>query len=119
MSKKATRRAARQAFPSVATTGRRRDSIRGDRRSPAGKKRTTGGRQALRPPSWKRAVIQGIILAILYFVVIRFLWKQEGTTTASSLVVAVMSFVLFAGVAYLVDRFTYQRRLRKLKNPTK
>jgi len=78
-----------------------------------------GTRQTVRPPSLKRAVIQGVILAVLYFILIRFIWKDPGATTATYVIVPLVGFFMFTGVAYAVDRFTYQRRLRKLKGSSK
>jgi VIT1/CCC1 family predicted Fe2+/Mn2+ transporter len=123
MSKKETRRAARQAFPGGAPQVRRRDNIRGTKPQAVSKKSSSksrgGTRQTLRPPSLKRAVIQGVILAVLYFVLIRFIWKDPGATTATYVIVPLVGFFMFTGVAYAVDRFTYQRRLRKLKGSSK
>lgn len=123
MSKKATRRAARQAFPQA------RPSAAGPKRgrSGAGQSGRTkaGGARPLRPPSWKRAAIQGAVLAILYFVVIQYVWVPKdaaGNRTANvyaSLLVAVVGFIAYTCIAYLVDRFTYNRRLRKLKGSGK
>jgi len=122
MSKKETRRAARQAFPGGPPQERRRDNIRGTKPQPVSKKRQGrggGARQNLRQPSLKRAVIQGAILAVLYFILIRFIWKDPGANWTTYIVVPLVGFVIFTGVAYGVDKFTYQRRLRKLKGSSK
>lgn len=119
MSKKQTRRAARQAFPGGATPpARRRDTIRGDRPRQAKKKRPSsgsGGRPALRPPTLRRAVIQGAVLAVLYFIVIRFIWRQEGSSTSTYIIFPVAGFIIYTAIAYGIDKLTYERRLRKLK----
>jgi hypothetical protein len=131
MSKKETRRAARQAFPKATTAPRGRVGARprGARtvsRSPGGTRNRTPARPALRPPTLKRAAIQGAILAVLYFIVVQFLWVQKDPVTgqkhaniAISLIVSVAGFVVYTGIAYAIDRFTYQRRLRKLKGSSK
>lgn len=106
---------------------RRRDNIRGTKPQAVSKKSSSaarggargGTRQTVRPPSLKRAVIQGVILAVLYFILIRFIWKDPGATTATYVIVPLVGFFMFTGVAYAVDRFTYQRRLRKLKGSSK
>jgi Flp pilus assembly protein TadB len=65
------------------------------------------------------------VLAILYFVVIQYVWVPKdaaGNRTANvyaSLLVAVVGFIAYTCIAYLVDRFTYNRRLRKLKGSGK
>ena len=114
MSKKETRRAARQAFPKAPS---------GTKSSKATLRRTGGGRSkgtagpSLRRPTIKRAAIQGAVIAILYLVVIRLLQSQ--TSWVSTIVFTLAGFVVYTAVAYAVDRFTYQRRLRKLKGPSK
>jgi len=51
-------------------------------------------------------------VAVLYFIFIQWVWKS-GATTAANLVITALAFVVFTGVAYWVDRFKYQRNLRK------
>jgi hypothetical protein len=120
MSKKATRRAARQAFPKAPPVGTKSGG-----KTTASSKSKARGVQALKRPSWKRAAIQGAILAILYFIVIEYLWAPKdaaGNRTANvwgSLLIAVIGFVAYTCVAYLVDRYNYNRKLRKLQGPTK
>jgi hypothetical protein len=122
MSKKATRRAARQAYPQAKTSSGTKSS--GASGGQGGKKKAKGV-QGLRRPTWKRAAIQGAILAILYFVVIQFLWvpkDENGQPTSNvygSLLIAGIGFVVYTGVAYMIDRYTYNRKLQKLKGPTK
>ena len=121
MSKKATRRAARDAFPKAKT--------------PVPAPRPTGGKYssknarvkaqaritpALKRPSIKRALIQGAILGILYFVVIQFVWKGSNQPNVwSSLLISFVGFVAFSSIVFFVDRFNYNRRLRKLKGSGK
>jgi hypothetical protein len=116
MSKKETRRAARQAFPKAPAVGRSSGSAG---RSTGGAKRKSTGTPALRPPTLKRAAIQGAILAILYLILIRFIWKQENTGTITYVILPLAGFFVYTGIAYAVDRFTYKRRLRKLKGPSR
>lgn len=119
MSKKATRRAARQAYPKAPAPGTK--STGGKSSAAKSKARV----QALRPPSWKRAAIQGAVLAILYFVVIQYLWAPKdaaGNRTANlwgSLLIAAIGFAAYTCIAYFAERFNYQRKLRKLKGPAK
>jgi hypothetical protein len=120
MSKKETRRAARQGQPKPVV--RDRNSIRGSgakkpqaraRTRPANSLRGAVARQPLRPPTLKRAAIQGVIGAVLYMIVIRYLWKQPGTTAIRYVIFAAASFAIFTAIAYLMDRYNYQKRLRK------
>jgi hypothetical protein len=106
MSKKETRRAARQAFPGGPPTVQRRDHIRGTRPQPTSKKKP--GAPNLRA-----------ILAALYFILIRFIWKQEGGNAATYILFPLVAFVAYTAIAYGIDKYMYQRRLRKLKSQSK
>ncbi len=122
MSKKETRRAARQAFPRASDVTKKRTglSAKGSRTVPLnahGRKGQAPGRPVLRPPTLKRAAIQGAILAVLYLLVIRLL--EPETSWVSTIVFAVAGFVLYTGVAYAIDNLTYRRRLKKLKGQSK
>jgi hypothetical protein len=133
MSKKETRRAAREAFPKAKAPAPRpagRTGTRPGTRPPSGKyssksqkqkARTAAGGQGLKPPSWRRAVIFAAVLAVAYFVMIQYLWvpkDENGNPTSTvwgSLIISVIGFVAFTLIVYFTDKFTYQRRLRKLK----
>ena len=122
MSKKQTRRAARQAFPKAPVSAKPANRVRnyGQKSArPARPTRSTRTAPALRPPTLKRAAIQGVILAVLYLLVIRFIWKQPGTTTLTYILMPVAGFLIYTAVAYGIDKFTYERRLRKLKGNSK
>jgi hypothetical protein len=122
MSKKQTRRAARQAFPKAPVSAKPVNRVRnyGQKSArPARPTRSTRTAPALRPPTLKRAAIQGVILAVLYLLVIRFIWKQPGTTTLTYVLMPVAGFLIYTAVAYGIDKFTYERRLRKLKGNSK
>jgi phosphatidylglycerophosphate synthase len=124
MSKKETRRAARQAFPKAASAPKggvatRAKGSRTVSRSSGAARSRSKARPVLRPPTLKRAAIQGAVLAVLYLLVIRYIWRQEGTGTASYVIFPLAGFFVYTGIAYAIDRFTYQRRLRKLKGPSK
>jgi hypothetical protein len=120
MSKKETRRAARQAFPKAKTPAAPKI---GSGRVPMKGSRGTASRGATRyvpkPPTLKRALIQGAILAVVYFLFIELIPWGTHTTVVSNLMVSVGALVIFAGVAYFADRFKYQRYLRKQKGSSK
>jgi hypothetical protein len=124
MSKKETRRAARQAFPKApAPTKSSKTALRGTgaprSRSTGGTKSKASTQPALRPPTLKRAAIQGAVLAALYLIVIRFIWKEENTSAITYVIFPLAGFFIYTGIAYGIDRWTYQRRLRKLKGSSK
>lgn len=124
MSKKETRRAARQAFPKAPGVSKSGAGARGKSSRTASRGSGTSGRRRaaqprLKPPTLKRAAIQGAILAVLYLIVIRFLWRQPETSSLSYVIFPLAGFFIYTGIAYAIDRLTYQRRLRKLKGPSK
>jgi hypothetical protein len=118
MSKKQTRRAARQAFPQLKNPAPARSRFDARPTRPRSSKGRSVANQGLKPPTWKRAAIQGAIVGALYFVLIQWAWPSNART-AANVVISVIAFVVFTGVAYWVDRFKYQRKLRKLKGPSK
>ena len=121
MSKKETRRAARQGQPkpvvrnrtAIRGTGQRKPRPRADNRSA----RAAAYRRPLRPPSLKRAAIQGAIFAVLYLIVLRY-W-EHGTTTATYVMFPLMFFIIITGATYSVERYTYQKRLRKQQDSSR
>ena len=130
MSKKATRRAARQAFPKAkpvaASRGRYASGARGrtsaggarSRTSTPSRSRGQGGAQALRPPTIKKAVITGAVLAFAYFAFVEWGWKS-GASTEGNALLSFGFFFLYAAVVYGVERWKYQRKLRNTKGSSK
>ena len=112
MSKKETRRAARQAFPKAKTPPPKRGAYGQRTRSSAKPKSSGSSRQGVRPPSPRRAIITGIVMAAIYFVLIEYAWSS-GASTGANLLIAVIALVVFAGVVYGVDRWKYRRYLNK------
>ena len=70
----------------------------------------------VKKPSVKRALVQGAVLGVLYFVVIQYVWKGTSQPNVwGSVLISFIGFAAFTAISYFVDRFTYNRRLRKLK----
>jgi len=123
VSKKQMRRAARDAFPKAKGAS----SAKGKGSSGAYSRRTSGGGargaasgQTVRPPSLKRSLIFGVIVAFLYFAVLE--WGFKSASTWTNVFFSLMGVFLFTGVNYWVERFKYQRHLRKQnerKGPSK
>jgi len=116
VSKKEIRRAARDAFPKAkgGSTARKRSSGGAyTKRDYTASSQPAGGRRAPKPPSLVRSLVVGVAVGVLFFVVIQWLWRQEGVTTNYNLVVAAVGMVLFACVNYLTDSIRYRRYMRK------
>jgi hypothetical protein len=116
MSKKATRRAAREAFPKAKTPPARRSRLDPPQHRSSSAKRKGGGSAyrpgVPKPPSIKRSVITGVIMAVLYFVVIQYAFKVGGTI-GYNLLIAFIGFIIFTGAVYGTDHFRYRRYLKK------
>ena len=114
MSKKQMRRAARDAFPKAkrASTAKGKGSSGAySRRTSSGGAKSAGSRPGARPPSIKRSLIFGVIVAFLYFALLQ--WGLKDASTWWNVFFALVGVFLFTGVNYWVERFKYQRYLRK------
>jgi hypothetical protein len=68
-----------------------------------------GGPRTPDPPSWSSALKKGGIAAVLFVAVITLL----GQTLLASLLVGVLMLGFYVPMSFLLDRFFYQRHLRK------
>lgn len=57
-------------------------------------------------------------MAFLYFALIEWGWKS-GSTTKGNALLSFILFFLYAGVAYGTQRFTYRRKLNRMKGSSK
>ena len=75
-----------------------------------------GGRplRVPQPPSWERAARRSLILGVCIFAVVYLLGSRSGGhSIGAALVLAGLYSVLFMPLGYTVDRFTYNRYLRR------
>jgi hypothetical protein len=80
-------------------------------RSRRGKGKGRGKQQrTVQPPTWKSAIQKGVFAAALFFGGLVLLFKEPVGTTAV-LSIAMVGF--YVPMAYYVDRFFYNRQLRK------
>lgn len=122
MSKKETRRAARQAFPKAKGTTPVKSRSSGGaytRRTSSNRGRSAPVGRVPRPPTIKRSAIHGIIWAAIYFIFITWIWKSAGSTLQVNAILSAMGFLLFTVVFYFVDWFKYRRYVQKQKGPSK
>ena len=81
------------------------------------KRQQQGSSRATRtplPPSWRRAAKRSVLLGLLIFVVFSFLNSKNGSSAyISAFLLALMYTALFIPFTYYVDRFAYNRFLRK------
>lgn len=127
MSKKATRRAARDAFPKAPPAPVKRGAKYAPRpsggkyTSKAAKQRartTPGTVRGMKPPSWKRSLIIGFGLAIAYFLMTHY-WQKDAVNIWGELLFSAIAFIFLVPISYFTDRWSYNRRLKRLQGTGK
>jgi hypothetical protein len=85
--------------------------------------RKAAGRQSARearmskPPSWRSAFLKAGLMAGLLFVFTRIGLLGSDATVAQSITICVFALLLYTPIAYVTDRWVYQRAQRKKTQP--
>ena len=72
--------------------------------------RRTGAGRTVSPPSWRSAFFKGAAAAAIFFLLIAVAFDR-GVSEALPIAVAMLAF--YVPMAYLTDRFFFNRQLRK------
>jgi Flp pilus assembly protein TadB len=88
---------------------RGRARSRGEAQARARSRTKKGGPRTPQPPSWSSALKKGGVAAALFFALIVLF----GQTVGAAVLVAVLMLGFYVPMAYLLDRFMFQRHLRK------
>jgi hypothetical protein len=89
-----------------------------ERKKTAG--RQQGGRQrVVKPPSWNGALTKALIMAALLFLLTRVGIFGRHVPVSQSIFLALFAVVLYTPLAYMTDRFVYQRQQRRAGNSGK
>src|SRR3954452_19949112 len=78
------------------------------------------GRQARmrKPPSWNGAAAKAGAMAVILFALVQIgILGNKSTSITQALFLALMAFVLYTPLAYVTDRFVYNRQLRSMAAP--
>ena len=67
-----------------------------------------------KPPSWKSAASKALVMSVLLFVLTRVGLFGRHVPVSQSLVLAVFAVVLYTPLAYVTDKWVYQRQQRRL-----
>ncbi len=70
-------------------------------------------RRTAKPPSWNNAALKALAMAAILFVLTQTGLFGKGTTISQGLVLAVFALVLYTPLAYMTDRWVYNRMLRQ------
>jgi O-antigen/teichoic acid export membrane protein len=73
------------------------------------KKGVAGPRQ----PSINRSMIQGAMIAVVYFVLTRFVFRSTGRSIWADVIAAVFFFFVYSVFIYYWERFLINRRERR------
>jgi Flp pilus assembly protein TadB len=94
--------------------GRPRNRAEARQRARSRGKSGSGGQRGLQrtvqPPSWRSALWKGLVAAVIFFVLIAVAF---GRGVSEALPVALAMVVFYVPLAYLTDKFMFNRQLRK------
>jgi hypothetical protein len=88
-------------------------------RKPTAEEAKKGARQSARdrrvakPPSWNGAATKALAMAALLFLLTQFHLLGKNTTLAQGLLLSLFALVLYTPLAYMTDRWVYNRMLRQ------
>jgi hypothetical protein len=88
---------------------RSRAEAKSQARSRGTKKKGKGGPRVPEPANWSSALKKGGVAAVLFVGLLAFMGQAPGT----SLVVGILMLGFYIPMAFLLDRFMYQRYVRK------
>jgi hypothetical protein len=79
----------------------------------ATQKGTARQQRARKPPSWNAAIMKAGAMAVLLFALVQVgLLGSKSTSVSQALFLALMAFVLYTPLAYVTDKWVYNRMLR-------
>jgi hypothetical protein len=73
----------------------------------------TGRQRQIKPPSWKGAIGKAAMMSVLLFALTRLGLFGRNVPIAQSLLLSLFALVLYSPLAYMTDRFVYQRQQRR------
>jgi hypothetical protein len=74
---------------------------------------TARDRRLAKPPSWNSAALKALAMAALLLVLTQIGLLGKNTSLAQGLLLAVFALVLYTPLAYMTDRWVYNRMLRQ------
>lgn len=82
--------------------------------TPEERKRATRTTQRqIKPPSWNSAVTKALVMSALLFVLTRIGIFGKDVPISQSVVLSVFALVLYTPLAYMTDRWVYNRQQRR------
>jgi hypothetical protein len=78
-----------------------------------GARQTARDRRLAKPPSWNGAAMKALAMAGLLFLLTQLHLLGKDTTLAQGLLLSLFALVLYTPLAYMTDRWVYNRMLRQ------
>jgi hypothetical protein len=78
-----------------------------------------GRQRVMKPPSWNGALTKALVMAALLFVLTRVGIFGRHVPVSQSVFLAAFAVILYTPLAYMTDRFVYQRQQRRAGNSGK
>jgi drug/metabolite transporter (DMT)-like permease len=89
--------------------------------TPQERKKSAGpGRQrVMKPPSWNGAISKALVMSVLLFALTQIGVFGKHVPMSQSFILAAFALILYTPLAYVTDKFVYQRQQRRLGNTGK
>jgi hypothetical protein len=80
-------------------------------------RQTAAERRRNKPPSWNSAFLKAALMAGLLFVFTRLGLLGSEATISQSITICLFAVLLYTPIAYVTDRWVYQRNQRRQAQP--
>lgn len=76
-------------------------------------------RRLTKPPTWNSAALKALAMAVLLFVLTQIGILGGDTDPAQGIILAAMAFLIYTPLAYMTDRWVYNKNLARAKQQPK
>jgi hypothetical protein len=80
-------------------------------------RQTAAERRKNKPPSWNSAFLKAALMAALLFVFTRVGLLGSNASIAQSITICLFAVLLYTPIAYVTDRWVYQRAQKRKQTP--
>ena len=70
-------------------------------------------RRTAKPPSWNNAALKALAMAVILFALTQLNILGKNASVMSGLLLSVLALVIYTPLAYITDKFVYNRMLRQ------
>lgn len=76
-------------------------------------------RRLTKPPTWNSAALKALAMAVLLFILTQLGIFGGDTTVQQGIVLAGMAMLIYTPLAYMTDRWVYNKNVARAKQPPK